>query len=70
MHVIQEFQQDYYMETEADLLLRCSNNINPDDEHFPITSLVSIENTCNKGGGSVWNFESKKKLQMFVKNGN
>ena len=35
-----------------------ANNINPDDEHFPITSLVSIENTCNKGGGSVWNFEN------------
>jgi len=31
-------------------------NINPDDEHFPITSLVSIENTCNKGGGSIWNY--------------
>jgi threonine aldolase len=34
-----------------------SKNINPDDEHFPITSLVSIEDTCNKGGGSIWNFE-------------
>jgi len=32
-------------------------NINPDDEHFPITTLVSIENTCNKGGGSIWNFD-------------
>ena len=32
-------------------------NINPDDEHFPNTSLVSIENTCNKGGGSIWNFD-------------
>ena len=35
-----------------------ANNINPNDEHFPITSLVSIENTCNKGGGSIWNFDN------------
>jgi len=26
-------------------------NINPDNVHFPITRLVSLENTCNKGGG-------------------
>lgn len=30
------------------------SNINPDDVHFPITSLVSVENTCNKGGGVCW----------------
>ena len=35
-------------------------NINPNDEHFPITSLVSIENTCNRGGGSIWDFEEVK----------
>ncbi|MEZ4722316.1 MAG: GntG family PLP-dependent aldolase [Flavobacteriales bacterium] len=29
-------------------------NINADDPHFPVTTLVSIENTCNKGGGSIW----------------
>jgi len=28
--------------------------VNPDDEHFPHTALVSAENTCNKGGGSIW----------------
>ncbi len=44
--------------TASDIL----NNINPDDEHFPITSLVSIENTCNKGGGSIWNFENIKEI--------
>lgn len=37
-------------------------NINPDDEHFPITSLVSIENTCNRGGGSIWDFEDVKRI--------
>ena len=29
--------------------------INQDDIHKPRTSLVCIEDTCNKGGGSVWN---------------
>ncbi len=33
-------------------------NINPDDIHHPISKLVVIENTCNKGGGSYWNIES------------
>ena len=28
--------------------------IHPDDVHFPITRLVSAENTCNKGGGVIW----------------
>ena len=32
-------------------------NINPDDIHHPVTSLVSIENTCNKGGGSIWDVD-------------
>lgn len=35
----------------ADML---SQSINPDDPHFPVSSLVSIENTCNKGGGVTW----------------
>lgn len=30
------------------------DNINPDDIHFPISRLVSLENTCNKGGGSYY----------------
>ena len=29
-------------------------NINVDDVHFPSSRLVCVENTCNKGGGSVW----------------
>jgi threonine aldolase len=31
-----------------------SENIRPDDIHYPITSLVCIENTVNKGGGSYY----------------
>lgn len=30
-------------------------NINPDDIHYPKTSLLSLENTVNKGGGSFYN---------------
>jgi len=29
-------------------------NINPDDPHFPVSRLITVENTCNKGGGSFW----------------
>src|SRR5690606_34386227 len=28
--------------------------INPDNIHFPVTQLVSLENTCNKGGGAYY----------------
>ncbi|AKQ45315.1 threonine aldolase [Rufibacter radiotolerans] len=31
--------------------------INPDNIHYPITRLVSLENTCNKGGGSYYTIE-------------
>lgn len=30
------------------------DNINPENIHFPTTTLVSLENTCNKGGGSYY----------------
>lgn len=32
------------------------DNINPDNIHYPVTKLVSLENTCNKGGGSCYDF--------------
>ena len=33
-------------------------NINPvDDIHFPVTGLVALENTMNKGGGSIYTLE-------------
>lgn len=31
--------------------------VRTDDEHFPRTSLVAVENTHNRGGGSVWPIE-------------
>jgi threonine aldolase len=33
------------------------SNINPDDVHRPATTLVEIENTMNKGGGTCYPFE-------------
>ncbi len=33
-----------------------AENINPDDVHKPVTTLVSLENTANRGGGSCYDF--------------
>ena len=33
------------------------SHINPDDIHRPVTSLVEVENTMNKGGGTVYKFD-------------
>ncbi len=41
--------------------------INPDDIHFPSTQLVCIENTCNKGGGSIYEMTEIKKISKFCK---
>lgn len=39
-------------------------SINPPDfYHSPLTSLVCIENTTNKGGGACYNFEEIKKIK-------
>lgn len=37
--------------------------INPDDVHRPITSLVSLENTANRGGGSCYDFNEIKAIK-------
>ena len=42
-------------------------NINPDDIHYPITSLVSLENTVNKGGGSIYNLEEIKRISTLCR---
>jgi threonine aldolase len=39
--------------------------INPDDVHFPETQLVSLENTCNKGGGTVYSLQEIKKIRAL-----
>jgi len=38
-------------------------NINPNDPHYPRTSLVSIENTSNKGGGAIWDSNEIGKIK-------
>lgn len=37
-------------------------NIKADDIHFPVTRLVALENTVNKGGGSYYTMEEMKKI--------
>ncbi len=37
--------------------------INPDDIHKPCTSLVSLENTANRGGGSCYDFAEIEKIK-------
>lgn len=41
--------------------------INPSDSHYARTSLVCVEDTCNKGGGSVWNIEELQALSTACK---
>ncbi|KAA9034652.1 low-specificity L-threonine aldolase [Ginsengibacter hankyongi] len=37
--------------------------INPDDLHKPVTRLVSLENTANRGGGSCYQFDDIKNIR-------
>jgi threonine aldolase len=39
--------------------------IQPDDVHFPETQLVSLENTCNKGGGTIYDIEEIRKIRQL-----
>lgn len=44
-------------------------SINPPDfYHSPLTSLIAVENTTNKGGGACWDFEELKKLRQVATN--
>ena len=38
---------------------------NPEDVHFPLTQLVSLEDTANRGGGAIYDFEEIKKIKAF-----
>lgn len=42
-------------------------NMNPDDIHFPISRLVSLENTCNKGGGSYYTLPQIAEISAVCK---
>jgi len=42
------------------------NNINnPEDVHLPLTHLVCLEDTMNRGGGCIYNFEEIKKIKKI-----
>lgn len=46
-------------------------SINPPDfYHSPLTSLIAVENTTNKGGGACWNFEELQKIGKVADNHN
>ncbi len=40
-------------------------SINPDDVHAPETALVSLENTMNKGGGSIYTLDEIKPIHSL-----
>ena len=42
----------------------------PDFYHSPLTTLVSIENTTNKGGGACWNFAELQKIKKVCNTNN
>ena len=42
-------------------------NINMDNPHFTRTSLVSLENTCNKGGGSYYTMQEIQTISELCK---
>lgn len=37
--------------------------INPDDDHKPVSRLVSLENTANRGGGSCYDFKAIEEIK-------
>lgn len=40
---------------------------NPEDVHLPLTRLVSLEDTANRGGGAIYDFEEIKRISTFCK---
>jgi len=46
------------------------SSINSDDVHFPKTGLLALENTCNKGGGAIWELEDMKVLSIEARKRN
>ncbi len=46
------------------------DNINPDNLHYPVTTLVSIEDTSNRGGGKVYDFNDIQQISNICKKNN
>ena len=50
---------------------QAANSINPKDfYHSPLTSLIAIENTTNKGGGACWDIKEIIKINKIAKSNN
>ena len=47
-----------------------TENINGDNVHLPVTKLVSIENTHNKGGGSYYHLQTLKDISAVCRKNN
>lgn len=47
-----------------------ASRINPDDVHRPISRLVSIEDTMNKGGGAIYDLEEIRKIRSLCTENN
>ena len=43
---------------------------NPDDVHMPITQLVSLEDTANRGGGAIYELEEIRKIKRWCQQRN
>jgi threonine aldolase len=41
--------------------------INPDDDHAPETAMVSLENTMNKGGGSIYRLDEVRPIRKLCR---
>jgi len=41
--------------------------IHPEDVHKPISKLISLENTCNRGGGACYDFKEFEEIQKLAK---
>ena len=46
------------------------DHIHPDDIHKPISRLVSLENTCNKGGGTTWKLDDIREIKRICDKNN
>ena len=50
---------------------QATNSINPKDfYHSPLSSLIAIENTTNKGGGACWDIKELIKINKIAKSNN
>lgn len=44
--------------------------INPDNVHLPVTQLVSLEDTSNRGGGAIYDFEEIRRIRKVCQENN